>query len=236
MRRLIKLTALIGTLVLTLTSGILVHRSLSEPAVWLSTSSPNKSYTVELTGDKGRGGFWFTSEVRFNVIRNGRAIVKNAYAHAGDWLDISFALAYPEHAWASENVMRFWRDPHLPEEKGKSDTLLISNDTDKAIKYLTVKLKDMFLVVEMQPHSTLKLSSTHQSWSSRVRVSGEFEDGQRIDYGAGFPHHNTVNEPLRYCVSINPNDVTIESPQVGGYDDKGNGERLNIPKSSICNP
>ncbi|HEY9286213.1 MAG TPA: hypothetical protein VIP46_22365 [Pyrinomonadaceae bacterium] len=236
MKKLIKLTALISTLVLTLTAGILIHGWLFEPPVWLSTSSPNKTYTVELTGDKGRGGFLFMSVVRFNVIRNGQAIVKNAYAHSGDWMDISFELAYPEHAWISENVMRFWRNPHLPEEKEKSDILLISNDTGKAIKYLRIKLEDMFLVFDMQPHSTLKLSSTHQSWSSGVGVEGEFEDGQRIGYGAGFPHYNKVNEPLRYCVSINDSYVKIESPQMEGSDDKGNWDRLNIPKSPSCNP
>lgn len=236
MRKLYKFIALTGALVLTLSAGIFIHGLLFEPTVWLSTSSPNKTYRVEMTGDKGRGGFLFMGEVRFNVIRNGQVTVKNAYAHSGDFMDISFELAYPEHAWVSENIMRFWPNPHLPEEKEKSDTLLISNDTGNAIKYLRIKLKDMFLVFDMQPHSTLKLSSTHQSWSSGVWVEGEFEDGQHIDYGAGFPHHNKVNEPLRYCVSINPNHVKIESPQMGGYDDEGNWDRLNISNSPSCNP
>lgn len=236
MKNFYKVAALLATLAVTLTAGIVIHRLLFKPHVWLSTTSPNKTYTVELTGDKGRGGFIFYNTVRFNALRNGQSIVKNAHAHSGDWMDISFELAYPEHAWVSENVMRFWRNPHLPEEKEKSDTLLISNDTDKAIKYLKVNANDMFLVFVMQPKSTLKLSSTHQSWSSGVWVGGEFEDGQRIDYGAGFPHHNKVNEPLRYCVSINPSYVKIESPQMEGYDDKGNWDGPNILKSSSCNP
>jgi hypothetical protein len=209
---------------------------LFKPHVWLSTPSPNKIYTVELTGDKGRGGFIFYNTVRFNVIRNSQIIVENAYAHSGDWMDISFELAYPEHAWVSENVLRFWRNPHLPGEKEESDTLVISNDTGKALKYLRIKLKDMFLVFDMQPYSTLQLSSTHQSWSSGVWIEGQFEDGERVDYGAGFPHHNKVGAPLQYCVSINPSSVKIESPQMEGYDDNGNWDKLNIPKSSNCNP
>jgi len=236
MRKLYKFTALISILALTLTAGVIIHGLLFKPPVWLSTSSPNKTYTVELTGHKGRGGFLFMSEVRFNVIRNGQAIVKDAYAHSGDLMDISFELAYPEHAWVSENVMRFWGNSHLPEEREKSDTLLISNEAGIEIKYLRIKLKDMFLVFDMPPHSTLKFSSTHQSWSSGVWVEGEFEDGQRINYGAGFPHHNMIAVPLRYCLSLNPNYVKIESPQMEGYDDKGNWDRLNIPKSPSCNP
>lgn len=236
MRKPYKFTALLATLAVTSAAGILIHRLLFEPRVWLSTSSPNKTYTVELTGEKGRGGFIFYNTVQFNVLRSGQNIVRNAHAHSGDWMDISFELAYPEHAWVSENVMRFWRNPHLPEEKEKVDTLLISNSTDKAIKYLTIKLKDMFLVFDVQPHSTLLLSSTHQSWSSGVWVEGEFEDGKRMDYGVGFPHYNKVNEPPRYCVSINSSSVKIESPQMEGYDANGNWDRLNIARSPNCNP
>ena len=236
MKKLFKFAALLATLAVTLAAGIIIHRLLFKPHVWLSTSSPNKTFTVELTGDKGRGGFIFYNTVWFNVIRNGQPIVENAYAHSGDSMDISFELAYPEHAWVSDNVMRFWRNPHLPEERKKSDTILISNDTDKPIKYLMIKLKDMFLVFDIQPHSELQLSSTHQSWSSGVWVGGEFEDGKRIGYGAGFPHHNKVGAPLQYCVSVNASSVKIESPQMEGYDENGNWDRLNIPKSSNCNP
>jgi hypothetical protein len=90
-------------------------------------------------------------------------------------MDISFELAYSEHAWASENVLRFWRNPHMPEEKDKFDILLISNDTDKTIKYLEVKARDMFLVFELQPNSTLRLLSAHQSWSYGIWIGGEDE-------------------------------------------------------------
>ena len=102
-------------------------------SVWLSTSSPNKTYKVELTGDKERGGFIIPSVVGYKVIKENQVIAENLSIHSGDWMDISFELAYPEHTWISENVIRFWRNSHLPEEKDKTDTLLISNDTDKTI-------------------------------------------------------------------------------------------------------
>jgi hypothetical protein len=231
MRKLFKFIALILTLILTLTAGIYIHGLLFKPAPWLTTSSPNKTYIVEMTGDKGRGGFFIMSEVRYNVIKNGQAIVKDAYAHSGDSMDISFELAYPEHAWISENILRFWRNHHLPEYKGKYDVLLISNETDKAIKHLRIYAQDMFLIFDIQPRSTLKLSFSHP-YVNGVSGEGEFDDGQRIWYGATFPLEKELNEPLRYCMSINYNYVKIESPQIDGYDSKGKW----IPKSVGCSP
>ena len=236
MKKLYRFAVLPSVLAVTLAAGITIHGLLFKPRVWLSTSSPDKTYTVELTGDKGRGGFIFPNTVRFDVIRDGQMIVKDARAHSGDFMDISFELAYPENAWVSENTLRFWRNPHRPEEKGKFDTLLISNVTDKPIRYLKIKSKDMFLAFDVRPHSTLQLSSTPQPGDGFVWVEGEFEDGRRIDYFSNFPDSYKVKEPLRYCVSVSPGSVTIRSPQVEGYDDKGNWDRLNIPKSLNCNP
>lgn len=98
--------------------GFFLYRVFVQPNVWLSTSSPTNTYTVKLTGDKGRGGFNFYSAVNFNVLRNGQTIVKNAHAHSGDFMDTSFELAHPEHAWVDENVIRFW-NPDSPEGKDK---------------------------------------------------------------------------------------------------------------------
>jgi hypothetical protein len=64
MKKALSLLAAVATLVLTLAAGILIHRFFVKPRVWLSTSSPNKTYTLDLTGDKGRGGFFFYNTER----------------------------------------------------------------------------------------------------------------------------------------------------------------------------
>jgi hypothetical protein len=235
MKRLIKVIALISTLALTLIAGILIHGWLFEAPVWLSTSSPNKTYTVELTGDKGRGGFIFDSTVRFNVIRNGQPLVKDVHAHSGDFMDISFELAYPENVWVNENVIRFWRTSDVIEHQ--ADTLLILNNTDKVIRYLKINAKDMFLVFDMQPHSSLRLSTSHQSWLGWIACEGEFVDGQPISWdGVNFFHQDKLNVPLQYCVAISEGEIKIESPQIEGYNSSGSGDNPNIPKAMNCNP
>src|SRR5262245_2284647 len=90
--------------------GILAHWWFAGPVVWFSSSSPENSYKIELTGDKGRGGFFIPAVVKYNLIKNGHLLAENRKAHSGDAMDISFELAYPEYTWINENVMRFWRN------------------------------------------------------------------------------------------------------------------------------
>jgi hypothetical protein len=150
-------------------------------------------------------------------------------------MDISFELAYPQHAWVSNNVLRFWRNPDVPEKK--SDRLLVSNRTGKVIRYLKINAKDMFLIFDLEPTSTLELNPSHQSWLSWIECEGEFIDGQRISWkGVNFFHRGTIGEPLRYCVSISDDGVRIESPQIEGFDSNGSGDNPNVLKAGSCNP
>jgi hypothetical protein len=232
MKRLFKFIALVITLAVTLTAGVMAHRLFFKPSVWLSSSSPSRTYTVELTGNKSRS---FYHAVGFNLIKNGQTLVRNAHAHSGDWMDIIFELAYPQHSWESENVLRFWRGPDAPEKK--PDMLLVSNGTGKVIRYLKVNAKDMFLIFDVEPKSTLELRPSHQSWLGWVECEGEFMDGKRISWkGVNFFHRDTIGEPLKYCVSISDGGVRIESPQIEGYDSNGSGDNPNIPKVRSCDP
>ncbi len=216
-----------------LSSVLIVRWWFAEPPVWLSTSSPNSTYTVELTGDKGRGGFFIDSVVRYNLMKNEQLLVKDQVAHRGDALDISFELAYPEHTWVKENVLRFWRNPDRPQDAG-TDQLLITNDTNKVINYLQIKSADMFFVFDVQPDSNLRLLFSHQSGANWIWCKVEFQDGSRIEYAANFPESKT--ESLLYCLAVNYDRVIIDSPHRKGYDLRGNWDNLNIPVSVICKP
>ena len=223
-------------LAFTLTAGLTAFWCLSSPSPLFATSSPAKTYTVELAGDKSRPHLPATEhEVSFGVFKRGNRIIKNARAHSGDWFDISFELAYPEHVWADENILRFGRELNVPGVK--TDTLAVTNTSNKIIKYLKIKAKDMFLIFEMQPHSRLSLTSSHQSWLSWIECEGEFTDGEPISWGGvNFFHRDTLGEPLRYCLSISESGLRIESPQIEGFDAKGSGDAPNVPKAESCNP
>src|SRR4030095_8174341 len=185
MRRssLIGITVGVPVFLLALVTGVFLHWRFTYYRVWLSSTSPNQKYTVELTGDKGRGGFLIYSVVKYDVLVNGEPLIRDRLLHYGDSMDISFELAYPEHAWIDGSTLRFWSNRHRREDN--LDKLLISNNTDKVIRFLRIKAWDMFFVFDVHPRSQLKLSFTHRSEGKGISVEGLFDDGALIDYGVG---------------------------------------------------
>jgi len=217
----------------TLIAGLAIYWRYGYYAVWLSSTSPNQNYTVEMTGDKGRGGLLIPSKVKYNILIRGERITSDRLIHSGDAMDISFELAYPKHAWINENTLHFWSDRHRRQDK--LDTLLISNTSDKVISYLRIKTWDLFFVFDVQPRSQLKLFFTHLSEGKLISAEGMFEDGSTLDYAVGFLE-NGRNAPLGYCMTIDHNRVVINSPREKAYDYQGNWDKLNIDMDSRCQP
>lgn len=220
----------ISIFLMTLVAGTIIHWRFTYYRVWLSSTSPNQKYTVELTGDKGRGGLLY-AVVKYNILVNKELVTSDRLLHYGDAMDISFELAYPEHAWIGENTLRFWSNRHRSEDN--LDTLLISNKTNKVIRFLRIKTWDMFFVFDVQPRSGLKLSFTHRSEGKGISVEGEFEDGSIIDYGVSFPE-NRSQEALGYCMTFEEHVVTINSHRERAYDRRGNWDHLNINAAPEC--
>ena len=84
-------------------------------------------------------------------------------------MDISFEPPYPEHAWIDETLRR-WSNRHRREDN--LDTVLISNRTDKVIRFLRIKACDMFLFSLFSRAHSLKLSLTHRSEGKGISVEG----------------------------------------------------------------
>jgi hypothetical protein len=205
--------------ILIIAIGFFTYRWVFE-SVWLTTSSPNKTYTVEFTGDKGRGGIIIPSVVGYKVIKEGSIIARNYSVHSGDWMDISFEIAYPQHVWIDENVLRLWGDSNSPEKRNKFDALLVSNDTDRTIGYLELKAKDLFLIFDVPPRSTMELSFSHQTEGTGFWVQGGFDDGKDFSNGASF-RATESNEPSQYCMSVNETEIRISKLQENGSNKEG---------------
>ena len=222
-----------AVLVGTFAAGITIRWWFADPAVWLSSTSANHKYTVELTGDKGRGCILIPSVVNYNILVDGNRLTRNRLAHSGDAMDISFEIAYPEHAWIDNNTLRFWSNRHRREDN--LDTLLISNNTHKVVRFLRITAWDMFFVFDVQPYSQLELFFTHRSEGKGILVEGEFEDGSLIDYGVGFLESGS-DGPLGYCMTLDYDRVTIVSPRERAHDRRGNWNNLNVDPAPSCAP
>ncbi|MCA1568078.1 MAG: hypothetical protein LC803_21035 [Acidobacteria bacterium] len=94
----------------TLFASLFLYQAIAQPHVFLTTSSPGKTYTVSLAGNKDRPHIPAIShEVRFNVLKRTETFLSDDHLFSGDWLDPSFEVLYPQHNWISENVLRFGR-------------------------------------------------------------------------------------------------------------------------------
>jgi len=207
-------------LALTLYGGIAYWLFFSEPRIFLSLSSPNRTYRIDLRGNQWRPRyFFFEHAVNFDVFEGERRIIKNAYAHNGDGFDPGFQDSYPEHTWVNEQVLRFGRD--LGATENNPDRVSVINRSGKLIRYLRIEANGMFLVFDMLPRSRLELASAPQSSradQSWITCEGQFVDGQTIsDSGVNFPLRNTPSESLRYCISVEDSGLRIESLQNEGY-------------------
>jgi len=186
--------AMIG-LVAMLTLGAAVFVSSAQSRVWLSTSSPNKTYTVQLTGSKFRPKVpGVEHEARFNLLKGSDSLVKNAYVDSYDWFDSDFAEMYPQHKWVSESVLRFGYQ--LAKSERSIDSLTVSNRTDKLLRYLKITIGDMLFSFNVPARSATKLAVPHQGRLSWVAAEGAFSDGQSLPVnGVNFFHRDRLNGP-----------------------------------------
>ncbi len=229
-------TIVIGCAVflLTLIAGVLIYWRFGYYVVWLSSTSPNQKYTVEMTGDKGSGGILISSAVKYNILINGERITSDRLVHSGDAMDISFELAYPNHSWINENTLLFWSDRHRRQDN--LDSLLLSNTSDKSIRYLRLKTgDDLFFVFDVQPQSQARVLFTHRSAGKSISVEGAFENGSTFDYAVSF-RENGTKEPQGYCMRIEHHGVVINSPREKAYDYRGDWDKLNIDMDPGCKP
>jgi hypothetical protein len=220
-------------LVATLTLGVAILVSSAQSRVWLSTSSPNKTYTVQLTGREFRPKVpGVEHEARFNLLKGSEPVVKNAYVDSYDWFDSDFAEMYPEHEWVTESVLRFGR---LTKSEQRIDSLIVSNRTDKPVRYLKITVGDMLFIFDVPARSATKLVVPHRGWLSWVAAEGAFSDGQSLPAnGVNFFHRDRLNGPLQYCLFVSKSRISIESPVMDGYNGEATADKPNVPRVASC--
>lgn len=207
-RRIILVCVLLGTVMASL---FLVKVFVPSPVI-LTSTSPNKTRMIRLTGNQNSPSFPIIEHVvRFDMFRNGEVVLTTKHLYSGDWWDAGFTSIYPEHKWVNESVIRFSQNNGVVEEK--ADSLLIRNDTDMTIRYLRVRAKDMFLLFDLQPNSTIELMASPQTSLSYVSVDGEFQDGASVSWnGVNFQIEES-SSPVQYLISISSSETLIERAQ-----------------------
>jgi len=211
-----------------------VFWSYPQSPVWLSTVSPAKTYRLELTGTSHRPKVpGVMNEARFNLTKSGERVVTNAPVDAYDWFDSDFAEMYPEHKWLNDYSVRFGYQ--VSDLKRRSDSLTVSNASDKPVRYLKITIGDMLFLFDVAPGATMDLQVPHEGWLGWVAATGTFVDGQSIPFnGANFFHRDMLKVPLHYCLTVADGKIRIASTVTDGYNGDARPEKPNLPKVARC--
>jgi hypothetical protein len=191
--------------------SLVLYDAAVESNPFFTTSSPEGTYTVKLTGQKQRP-FFFTNTVNYHILKNRQPFIPSKYIHSGDAMDISFELAYPNHRWLNENILHFYREQYFND--GKPDNLVVVNRTGQIIKHLKVASVDQFLFFDLQPEAEMKLLNSRPRGDDKwLNVDVEFYDGRRIKSGQTLVPNKELSGPFTYYIYINADRATFEGPK-----------------------
>jgi hypothetical protein len=231
-------------LVLALTIYMLC-RGMENPPFAFSTASPDHTYTIQLKEHADRYllpihlGPRESNEVRFSLLKEGRALVKNAGLWSGDRYGGRFLDALPEHKWLSDSILRFGDKDTIPQEL--HDEILISNSSSKTISYLRVGAwpAEIFLLINLEPGAVRRLAAYPQSDqgsdASWVSCYGRWEDGKDIPIeGMNFDIRGRYKGPAHYCIVIKGEGVQIESKEFEGFNIDASGIKTVTSKGRQC--
>jgi len=197
-------------LISTTLISLLAYRLISRPLpIFLTIFSPAKKYEVFLKGQKSRPIF-FTTEVHFDVVRDGRMFVSDKFLSSADSEDLPFEFRYPNQRWINEQSLQFFREEHSPDSA--KDTVVVLNNTSRTINYLKIASNDIVLIFEMEPgfKGTI-VTSRPKADLKWFDVSGEFSDGTSLKGAAKDIPLNTTLPNQVFYLDLKADRTTIET-------------------------
>lgn len=196
--------------------SICVFATMGHALLISTITSPDNTYVVNLSGRKSRPVLPIIEHaVYVDLFRHGQPIMRGRKLHSGDWFDPAFENLYPEYSWENISTLKFHRGKE-PEQSW--DTLNVTNNTSKTIKFLRVQARELFLLFDLRAQAHTKLSAFPQTWLAGIMVEGEFEDGKPIPRTlVEFLIERDMKGPFTYEVAINEGGPTVTSPQLLEY-------------------
>lgn len=206
----------LGAFVGAVAISICVFATMGQAPLISTITSPDNTYVVNLSGRKSRPLLPIIEHaVYVDLFRHSQPIMRGRKLHSGDWFDPAFENLYPHHSWENTSTLKFHRGNEP--DQGR-DTLNVTNNTSKTIKFLRVQAGELFLLFDLKAQDQTKLSAFPRTWLAGIIVEGEFEDGKRIPRKVvEFLIERDMKGPFTYHVTINEGGPTVTSPQLPEY-------------------
>lgn len=148
-------TLVIVAAIMFLTVGL--SRYLSSGQQNVERLSPNGLYRLDLTVDRRSvDGFrGYAEHVRYAFYRRNEIVTTYEFDHS-DQLEPSFREMIPVIDWVSDNVFHAGSDPS---EQPFMDELVISNNLDQSIKYMSLSYgkSESFWILDLPAKSSITL-------------------------------------------------------------------------------
>ena len=206
--------------------ALYIHSCVEPFPFKITTTSPERNYEVMLK-ERAELSWWpldwsghDNHNVQLTVMKNGKTMIESETIFSGRAFDSRFRQNWPNQAWQSNNVLQFTVHDFSPSLN--RDQVFVTNDTDHALSYFRVDARDMFLLLELGPHSSVRLFATPQTDkigdTSWVGCFGRFDDGRVLRYeGKNFIIRGKYVSPAHYSISIRDIGVVIESKEFEPY-------------------
>jgi len=198
-----------------------VYRVKQSPPVRLSLVSPNGRNSIEISEsvEESQPPATSNSVVRFTAVYSGIRIIDNEPLLV-DSPGLQFLSRYPSQVWVSDSILRFIQAGASSEPM--PGEVLVINETNKEVSYLSVTAGDMFLLMGLQPKSRIKLGvasvSLQRGELSYLSAKGRFADGSEIrEEGVDFDTNGKYANPAHYSIVINNTAVVISSQEFEPY-------------------
>lgn len=210
--RVLKVAVLICLTVIAIPILFLVVVNNLPARQFASTESPDKTYVVNLRGNKSRSKYMLIAHlVYFDLYRRGDRVVRGQELHYGDLLDDGFEDLYPEHTWLNNSTLVF----HNGKMADQPDTLLVVNEASKPIKFLLININsvELFLLFDLSRQARATLSFRPQRDEGWITVEGEFEDGTKVAE-AKVTYYVDPNSkgPFKEGISIEDDALMVRHP------------------------
>jgi hypothetical protein len=135
----------------------------------------NQKWDVSTLGNVDRlpSSMYGTTKVAFEASQNGTVYASGIFFEAGPH-DHPLNEEYPERTWLLTDVLRLSRTPPRPLP---TTALSVRNDAGVPIRWLSIWSDEMFLILQLPSHASVKFDNRRWGDGISFTVDGAFEDG-----------------------------------------------------------
>lgn len=204
---------------------IITLGSCSERLYDFATTSPGKTYRVQLTETKTEVSPQNTLPYKtfFRLEKQGNMILGNEILYSGDDNDPRFATIAPEAEWISERTVRFGRMKITANRP--YDWIEFHNNSSQPLTYAFISWtisnpnpNERFLLLDIKPDEKIRIQVTSQASGgadlSSISCLGRFEDGNNLTMTTrNFRIIGKYDSPSHYLITVSSDKTLIESQE-----------------------